>query len=136
MNDLRRHERRDIGYDKCRRGRRESPPGILGQVILVMSGQSRMMYQCLQPKPEGAIFSKRSKPQDAVSSPHDTGASIANWLESNIQGRSRASCYLMSYSLLSKEVSRTTNLGHSAYRTPKGDKGPEHAGNAGASEIS
>jgi len=48
----------------------------------------------------------------------------------------RASCDLMSYPLLSKEVSRTTNLGHPAYRTPKGDKGPEHAGNAGASQIS
>jgi len=47
-----------------------------------------------------------------------------------------ASCDLMSYPLLSKEVSRTTNLGHPAYRTPKGDKGPEHAGNAGASQIS
>jgi hypothetical protein len=89
MNDLRSQEMGDIGYDVCRRERRESPPGILGQVILVISGQSRMMYQCLKPKPEGAIFSKRSKPQDAVSSPHDTGASIANWLESNIQGRSR-----------------------------------------------
>ena len=29
---------------------------ILGKVILVMSGQSRMMYQNLEPKPEGAIF--------------------------------------------------------------------------------
>ena len=73
----------------CRRGRRESPPEILGKVILVMSGPGRKMYQYLEPKPEGAIFSKRSKPQDAVSSPHDTGASIANWLESNIQGRNR-----------------------------------------------
>ena len=40
----------------CRRGGRESPPGILGKVILVMSGPGRMMYQCLEPKPEGAIF--------------------------------------------------------------------------------
>ena len=55
--DGRRRERRVSG------GRRESPPGILGKVILVMSGQSRMMYQCLEPKPEGTIFSKRSKPQ-------------------------------------------------------------------------
>ena len=74
------------GCDVCRRGRREPPPGILGKVILVISGQSRMMYQCLEPKPEGAIFSKRSMPQGTDSSPHDTAASIANWLESNIQG--------------------------------------------------
>ena len=63
MNDLRRQETRDIPYDMCRRGRRESPPVLLGQAILVISGQSRMMYQCLKPKPEGAIFAKRSKPQ-------------------------------------------------------------------------
>ena len=31
-----------------------------GQAILVMSGQSRKMYQNLTPKPEGTIFSKRS----------------------------------------------------------------------------
>src|SRR5438270_12980001 len=36
---------------------------ILGQAILVISGQSRMMYQNLVPKPKGTIFSKRSKPQ-------------------------------------------------------------------------
>ena len=59
---------------------------ILGKVILVMSGRGRMMYQCLEPKPEGAIFSKRSKPQGTDSSPHDTATSMANWLESNIQG--------------------------------------------------
>ena len=47
-----------------------------------------------------------------------------------------ASCYLESYPSLNKEDSRTTNLGHPAYRTPKGDKGPEHAGKAGAGEIS
>ncbi len=44
------------------------------------------MYQYLKPKPEGAIFSKRSKPQGTYSSPHDTRASIANWPESTIQG--------------------------------------------------
>jgi hypothetical protein len=58
----------------------------LGKVILVISGPGRKMYQSLEPKPEGAIFLKRSKPQGASSSPHDTGASIANWLKSNIQG--------------------------------------------------
>src|SRR5271166_5516225 len=39
---------------------REPPPVNFGQAILVMSGQSRMMYQNLKPKPEGTIFSKRS----------------------------------------------------------------------------
>jgi hypothetical protein len=32
------------------------PRRISGKVILVISGQSRMMYQSLKPKPEGAIF--------------------------------------------------------------------------------
>ena len=62
------------------------PRGISGQVILVMSGRGRMMYQCLQPEPEGAILPKRSAPQEVNSSPHDAGASMANWLETNIQG--------------------------------------------------
>jgi len=44
---------------------------ILGQAILVISGQSRMMYQNLVPKPEGTIFSKRSKPQGTYRTPHD-----------------------------------------------------------------
>src|SRR5262249_13013125 len=62
------------------------PRRISGQVILVMSGRGRMMYQCLQPEPEGAILPKRSAPQEVNSSPHDAGASMANWLETNIQG--------------------------------------------------
>jgi hypothetical protein len=58
----------------------------------VISGQSRMMYQYLEPEPEGAICPKRSMPQALHSSPHDTlpvsrtDASNANWLGSNIQG--------------------------------------------------
>jgi len=44
---------------------------IFGQVILVISGQSRRMYQYLKPKPEGTIFSKRSKPQGSDRTPHD-----------------------------------------------------------------
>jgi hypothetical protein len=59
---------------------------ILGKVILVISGQGRMMYQSLKPKPEGTIFSKRSKPQVSDSSPHDTATSMAEQLEMNIQG--------------------------------------------------
>jgi hypothetical protein len=62
------------------------PRKTSGKVILVMSGRGRMMYQCLQPEPEGAILPKRSAPQEVTSSPHDAGASMANWLETNIQG--------------------------------------------------
>ena len=62
------------------------PRRISGKVILVISGRSRKMYQSLKPKPEGAIFFKRSVPQETNSSPHDAGASMANWLEANIQG--------------------------------------------------
>jgi hypothetical protein len=45
-----------------------------------------MMYQSLKPKPEGTIFSKRSKPQGTYSSPHDTAITMAEQLEMNIQG--------------------------------------------------
>jgi len=62
------------------------PRKISGKVILVISGPGRMMYQSLKPEPEGAIFSKRSVPQGTYSSPHDASASMANWLETNIQG--------------------------------------------------
>jgi len=55
-------------------------------VILVISGPGRMMYQSLAPEPEGAIFPKRSVPQEDYSTPHDAGASMPNWLETNIQG--------------------------------------------------
>src|SRR3954466_13609030 len=78
--------RGDARGNACRRGRRESPPESLGKVILVMSGPGRKMYQSLEPKPEGTIFPKRSTPQEVDSSPHDTGASFANWLAKNIQG--------------------------------------------------
>src|SRR5271167_253781 len=44
---------------------------IFGQAILVISGQGRMMYQSLSPKPEGTIFFKRSKPQGTSRAPHD-----------------------------------------------------------------
>jgi hypothetical protein len=44
---------------------------IFGQAILVMSGQRRMMYQNITPKPEGTIFFKRSKPQGTDRAPHD-----------------------------------------------------------------
>ncbi len=57
-----------------------------GKVILVISGQSRMMYLSLKPEPEGTIFSKRSVPQGTFSTPHDAGASMPNWLGNNIQG--------------------------------------------------
>ena len=63
------------------------PRRISGKVILVISGPGRMMYQSLEPEPEGAICCKRSMPQDDYSSPHDAGASMGHWLESNIQGR-------------------------------------------------
>jgi hypothetical protein len=50
---------------------------IFGQAILVISGQSRMMYQNLAPKPEGTIFSKRSKPQGTDRTPHDAATIMA-----------------------------------------------------------
>jgi hypothetical protein len=62
------------------------PRKTSGKVILVISGQCRMMYLSLEPEPEGAIFLKRSVPQETDSSPHDAGASMADWLEVNIQG--------------------------------------------------
>ena len=44
---------------------------IFGQAILVISGRCRMMYPYHKPKPEGTIFSKRSKPQGSDRTPHD-----------------------------------------------------------------
>src|SRR5262249_38419475 len=67
--------------------RRESPPETLGQVIILISCRSRKKYRGLESKPEGAIFRRRSMPQRNDSSPHDTGASMANWREWNIQRR-------------------------------------------------
>ena len=52
------------------------PRRISGEAILVISGQSRMMYQCLEPEPEGAILPKRSMPQGTDSSPHDATTSM------------------------------------------------------------
>ena len=53
---------------------------IFGEVILVISGQGRMMYQSLEPKPEGTIFSKRSKPQGTDRTPHDAATIMAGGL--------------------------------------------------------
>src|SRR5882724_2608282 len=89
IGDLRYEETGNEPGDVRRQGRRESPPEISGKVILVISGQSRMMYQSLKPEPEGAISSKRSVPQAYYSSPHDAGASMTSWLITNIQGRSK-----------------------------------------------
>ncbi len=50
---------------------------IFGQAILVMSGRRRKMYQNLAPKPEGIIFSKRSKPQRTDRTPHDAATIMA-----------------------------------------------------------
>ena len=69
------------------------PRKTSGQVILVISAQSRMMCRSLKPEPEGAIFVERSMPQVTNSSPHDARASIANWPESTIQGNEERSGY-------------------------------------------
>ncbi len=50
---------------------------IFGQAILVISGPGRKMYQNLEPKPEGTIFSKRSKPQVSDRTPHDATTIMA-----------------------------------------------------------
>jgi hypothetical protein len=55
--------------------------GNFGQAILVMSGPSRMMYQDLTPKPEGTIFSKRSKPQGTYRAPHDATTLVKGGLK-------------------------------------------------------
>src|SRR5262245_55997965 len=44
------------------------------------------MYRYFEPKAEGAISHERSGPRGYISSHHDTGASIANWPDSIIQG--------------------------------------------------
>ena len=77
----------------------------------MISGQSRMMYQYLEPEPEGAICPKRSMPQALHSSPHDTlpvsrtDASIANWLGSNIQGHPKSPTSTSADCSLSQQLS-------------------------------
>jgi hypothetical protein len=54
------------------------------------------MYQDVEPKPEGAIFPKRSKPQgEKDSTPHDTGTSMEDQpVAVNIQGEKDRSAEL------------------------------------------
>ena len=56
-----------------------------GEVILVISGRAAGCTKALGQRSEGAIFSKRSKPQGTDSSPHDASTIIAGGLMS-IQG--------------------------------------------------
>jgi hypothetical protein len=72
MVNLRKEAPKEFLYDMCHREERESPPVVSGKGILVISGLSHMMYQPLEPEPEGAICPKRSKPQALYSSPHGT----------------------------------------------------------------
>src|SRR5262245_20247200 len=44
-----------------------------------MSGPGRKMYRSLEPKTEGVILAKRSKPQGANTSPHDLTTSLIDW---------------------------------------------------------
>src|SRR6516162_2993383 len=60
----------------ARKSGRESPPWLSGRGSLVMSGRGRKLYQSFKPKTEGAIFVKRSMPQCAKNSPHDTTTSF------------------------------------------------------------
>ena len=64
--------------DVRRQGRRESPPGISGKVILVISGQliskRRNMYQSLEPKAGGSNLFQEVKPHVTERTPHDTTA--------------------------------------------------------------
>jgi hypothetical protein len=72
MVNLRKEAPEDVLYDMRHREGRESPPVVSGKGILVISGLGRIMYQRLEPEPEGAICPKRSKPQAVHSSPHGT----------------------------------------------------------------
>ena len=72
--------------DMRRRGRRESPPEDLGQGDPCDKRSRPQDVPKPWPEPEGAIFPKRSVPQEDYSTPHDAGASMPNWLETNIQG--------------------------------------------------
>jgi hypothetical protein len=52
-----------------------------GEVILVISGRAAGCTKALGQSSEGAIFSKRSKPQGTDSSPHDASTIIAGGLK-------------------------------------------------------
>jgi hypothetical protein len=53
----------------------------LGEVILVISGRAAGCTKALSQRPEGTIFSKRSKPQGSDRSPHDAAAIIADGMK-------------------------------------------------------
>jgi hypothetical protein len=86
MKDLRRMKEAgalgghwDVG-ERCKEGvsfLRE----IFGEVILVISGRTAGCTKALSQRSEGAIFSKRSKPQGTDSSPHDAATIIADGLK-------------------------------------------------------
>jgi hypothetical protein len=52
-----------------------------GEVILVISGRAAGCTKALSQRSEGAIFSKRSKPQGTDRSPHDASTIIAGGLK-------------------------------------------------------
>jgi hypothetical protein len=54
---------------------------IFGEVILVISGRAAGCTKALSQRSEGAIFSKRSKPQGTDRSPHDASTIIAGGLK-------------------------------------------------------
>ena len=69
----------DVG-ERCKEGvsfLRE----YFGEVILVISGRAAGCTKALSQRSEGAIFSKRSKPQGSDNSPHDAATIIADGLK-------------------------------------------------------
>ena len=65
------HPETDRGtqYDECRMGRRESPPRILGQVILVMSGRAARCTNTLSPSRREQSFVRGQSLRDATALP-------------------------------------------------------------------
>src|SRR6516225_6891131 len=84
--DLRVEEtRREPGAVR-RRGRRESPPEDLGPGDPCDERSGPHDVPMPPARAGGSHLTREGAPQEGYSATHDGGASMANWLETNLQG--------------------------------------------------
>src|SRR5262245_45802932 len=89
--DLRVEETGSEPGDVRRRGRRESPPEDLGPGDPCDKRSGPHDVPMPSARAGGSNLTQEVAPHEVNSSPHDAGASMANWLETNIQGGAVAS---------------------------------------------
>src|SRR5262245_51274189 len=89
--DLRVEETGSEPGDVRRRGRRESPPEDLGPGDPCDKRSGPHDVPMPSARAGGRNLTQEVAPHEVNSPPHDAGASMANWLETNIQGGAVAS---------------------------------------------